>query len=312
VLSAQTQPIPQYAGAQPAASSSVLTVEDIVGMLKAGLSEEVVIAKIRKADRAFDLSPAQMVDLKKSGVGDAVLTVMIDPRAAVAPAPVPISLTKLPRASGATPDAGVSEAAIAANLNNPDAPHDSGIYLYSDKDGEKAMTLLERAAYQGAKTGGMFLSGLTYGAKKVKTKAIIPGPRASIRAKGGQPVFFFYFEEKSAGLGKAGFGAQTVSNPSQFALIKLEEKKSNRETIIGEFSMWGASSGNNQKEMIPFKSEKIRTGAYRVTLSEALKPGEYCFIGPPTTPMVAAPMPMAGAMAPGAVDIFDFGVNPSD
>jgi len=312
-VSAQTQPAiapPEEAAAQPAASSSALTVADVVSMLKAGLSENVVIAKLRKANRAFDLSAAEMVDLKKSGVSDAVLGVMIDPTAPIAPASVPISLTGAPRASGATPDAGVSEAAIAANLNNPDAAHDSGIYLLADKDGAKTMTLLERAAYQGAKTGGMFVSGLTYGAKKAKTKAVIPGPRASIRAKGGQPTFYFYFEEKSAGLGKSGFGTQTVSNPNQFALVELEAKKNNRETVIGEFSIWGASSGNNQKSMIPFKSEKLRPGVYRVTPTAPLKPGEYCFLGAPTGPMVAAPM-MAG-MSQNATDIFDFGVNPTD
>ena len=43
------------------------------------------------------------------------------------------------------------------------------------------MIVLERAAYQGAKTGGMFQSAMTYGIVKAKTKAVIPGPHASIR-----------------------------------------------------------------------------------------------------------------------------------
>jgi len=81
-------------------------------------------------------------------------------------------------------------------------------------------------------------------------------------------------------------------------MVKLESKKSNRETIIGETGAFGASSGTNEKSMVGFKSERIRPGLYRVTVNEPLRPGEYCFL--------------AGFMgAAGAVDIFDFGANPN-
>lgn len=79
---------------------------------------------------------------------------------------------------------------------------------------------------------------LTGGLKKAKTKAVIAGPRASIRAE-GSPVFYFYFDDKAAGLGKSYFGIANVSNPNQFALIKLEVAKSNRETVIMEAISWG-------------------------------------------------------------------------
>jgi hypothetical protein len=198
------------------------------------------------------------------------------------------------RPSGATPDAGVSEAAIEATVNNPDAPHDSGIYLLS---GDK-MIELERAAPQGTKTG-MLGAVLTYGIVKGKTKAILPGARASIRTGDQRPVFYFYFEDKSAALGKTGFGAQTVSNPNQFSLLKLDQKKNSREVVIGTIGFASATTGNESKSEIAIKSDKIRPGVYRVIPTVNMEPGEYCF---------------ASASAGGAAhsaDLFDFSINPS-
>lgn len=184
-------------------------------------------------------------------------------------------------------------------------PHDSGIYVYSvDPVGKPHMTMLERAAYQGTKTGGAFASALTYGAVKAKTKAILPGRTASIRSGDSQPVFYFYFEDKAAGLGRGGlFAGGTVSNPNQFTLLKLSVDKHNRSTEIGAFSMWGASSGSQEKSMIFFKAARLAPGLYKVQPDTALKQGEYCFV---------ASFSGAGAYGSGATfanDIFDFGID---
>jgi hypothetical protein len=165
------------------------------------------------------------------------------------------------------------------------------------------MTVLERAAYQGAKTGGVFASAMTYGIKKAKEKAVIPGRRASIRTADASPVFYFYFDDKAAGLGKSYFGIGSLSNPNQFALIKLDVTKSNRETTIMEFGAFGSSSGTNTKAMIGFKSERIRNGLYKVTMNTPIEQGEYCFLAS------AGFAGAYGAGAAGAVDLFDFGVS---
>jgi hypothetical protein len=305
--------------------SQGLTVGDIVAMVQAGLSEDVVLARIRKENKAFDLSPEDLIKLKKSGVSDAILRVMLDPKAEVKPpmqpipqpqapaapaapvavqAPVVPVVTPLSNPSGATP--GPETSAPTGDPNDPMTPHDSGIYLYTrDRDGNPKMIVLERAAYQGSKTGGVVTSSLTMGLRKVKMKAVIPGPRASIRTSDQRPVFYFYFEDKAAGLGKSYFGLTSLSNPNQFALVKLEVKKSNRETIIGEFGALGASSGTHVKSMIPFKSERIRPGLYKVVPTESLEEGEYCFLA-------SAGLGAFGAGAAGAVDIFDFAVVPNE
>jgi hypothetical protein len=99
-------------------------------------------------------------------------------------------------------------------------------------------------------------------------------------------------------LGKGGFGS--VSNPNQFALVKLDVTKTTRETIIGQYGVTGASSGTDEKSMVTFRSEKLRSGMYKVTPNVALEPGEFCFL--------ASFGAAAGAAA--AAQIFDFGVTP--
>jgi len=183
------------------------------------------------------------------------------------------------------------------------SPHDSGIYLYSkNRNGEIKMIALEQAAYQGSKTGGLFATAMTYGIKKAKMKAVIPGQHAAIRTADTLPTFYFYFEDKGAGLGKSTFGS-SASNPSQFALVRLEITKSSRETTIGQFGAFGTSMGTDEKSMITFKTEKLRAGMYKVTLERSLDAGEYCFLA--STANVGA----FGAGAAGAAQIFDFGVS---
>jgi hypothetical protein len=196
---------------------------------------------------------------------------------------------------------------VSGESNDPMVPHDSGIYLYTkDHAGNPQMVLLERASYQGAKSGGVLASTLTYGIKKVKTKAVIPGPHAGIRVIDSPVVFYFYFDDKQAGLGKTNFGINSLSNPNQFSLLHLEIKQANRETIIGAFSQWGSSSGSDTGAMVPFKSERIRTGLYKVSV-DGLKTGEFCFYAAPNSQTTSGPYAMT--TSGGSADIFDFGAD---
>jgi hypothetical protein len=323
--SKKPEAVSQESTAAASSQKKPLTIEGITTMLSAGVSEEIIITKIRREGQAFDLSPDEIVKLKKAGFTDRLVMVMMDPVSAPPPASVsavpassPVVLASpagpvvvsggTSSSSGATPAAGTSPTATSASMHDPEAPHDSGIYLHTtNREGQKVMISLERAAYQGGKTGARFLSQATGGLIKEKWKAVIPGERASIRAVEPRPVFYFYFEDKSAALGKSQFGGQAVSNPNQFSLVELEVKKTSRETIIGEQGSLGASSGTHAKSMRAFKSEKVRPGVYRVTPIDNLESGEYCFFAAGATLYSSG-----NAGAAGAVDIFDFGVSSAE
>jgi hypothetical protein len=246
-----------------------------------------------------------LVALKKAQVSDAVIAALIDPASASNSGAAPSVTISNPLVPNGKPSGATS--GMTGDPNDPLAPHESGIYVYvAGRDGNSTMIELERTAYQGAKTGGMFTSAITYGIAKAKSKAIIPGKAASIRVGAPQPIFYFYFDEKAAGLGgNSYFAAQNISNPNQFALIRLEVDKNSRQAEIGEYSMWGASSGNNKKETMPFKSERLKPGLYKVTVNSPLKGGEYCFMTAP----VATSSYAGVAGITSASNLFDFGVD---
>jgi hypothetical protein len=172
--------------------------------------------------------------------------------------------------------------------NDPTGPHDPGIYLYSGS----TMTVLEPAAYQGHK-----MKVIPY--VPVSLKAIIQGPQASVRTNETTPTFYFYFEAKGANLGRGQFAGGATS-PNQYALVKLEAKKADRETVIVKASIWpvGNSSAGTHN-MVPFKLERLRPGVYKVIPTQALEHGaEYCFMSS-----------YGGTGAAAAAEIYDFGVN---
>ncbi len=62
----------------PAAQTSVgstraITVDSVVDMVQAGLSDDLIITSLRKESRAIDLSPADMIRLKKANVSESVV-----------------------------------------------------------------------------------------------------------------------------------------------------------------------------------------------------------------------------------------------
>src|SRR5260370_27920015 len=63
-------------------AAAPLTNHDVLEMLKAGLSPEIVIAKIKSSATKFDTSPAGLQELKAANVPDSVMLAMLQPQAA--------------------------------------------------------------------------------------------------------------------------------------------------------------------------------------------------------------------------------------
>jgi len=63
---------------RPLWSQQVLTNTDIVDMVRAKLSDPVIIAEIQKSKCNFATSPKDLIGLKKVGLGDAILEAMTE------------------------------------------------------------------------------------------------------------------------------------------------------------------------------------------------------------------------------------------
>jgi S1-C subfamily serine protease len=72
-----TAAAPPSRATQETAKPASLTNAQVAGMLKAGLSPEIVVAKIRASTCRFDTSPAALEHLKAEGVPQSVLLAMI-------------------------------------------------------------------------------------------------------------------------------------------------------------------------------------------------------------------------------------------
>jgi hypothetical protein len=71
----------EKAAQQEASRPKSLTVKDIIAMRQAGISEELIVTRIRKEQHAYDLSLEEMLELKKNGISENLIKVMLDPNA---------------------------------------------------------------------------------------------------------------------------------------------------------------------------------------------------------------------------------------
>lgn len=265
----------------------VLSNETIVAMSKAGFSPAVIISKIRSSKTDFKVSTTDMLRLKQESVADAVIEAMIN---------------------AAQPQVGVAAAGSGTpkpDPSNPASPHEAGVYVMREKNGQQELVQLEPSVYSQSKSGGFFKSAMTYGIAKIKSKAVLAGDHAKLQVDHQRPVFYFYFEVKNSGLSDSGNvwrGASTT--PNEFVLVKTEVKKNSRELVVGQMNAFGAQSGTLDKYVQAFDYEKVAPGIYKVTPKANLSDGEYCFFYGGS-----AAMPTYGMASVGSPKVFDFGVR---
>jgi hypothetical protein len=241
-----------------------LNNDAVIKLTKAGLSDDLIVSTINAQPGVYNTSTDGLIALKSAGVSERVVSAVVAKAAEAAQPPV----SPLP-----------PMAAPAVNPDDPGAPHEAGIYVYSESapSGSK-MTMLEPSIYTQGKTGGVFASAMSYGIAKVKFKAVLRGAHANARFTETQPTFYFFFEEQGASLsyGASSFGP--TSTPNEYTLLKFDVKGGARETVVASANAFGASGGTNDKAVTSFSYKKLRPGLYKITLNAPLQQGEYGFI----------------------------------
>jgi hypothetical protein len=223
-----------------------LNNQDVIEMAKLGLSDDVIIAKIRQAYGSgtdavsFDTSVDGLKALKAASVPDPVIKVMIDP------APPP-----------ATVVAGTSPISVDPNLPPPEV----GVYWRN----EGKFVLVHGQVVSNTKTGGKAGSLFTNGLRNQHWDATIEGPTSKNVVRDRQPIFYFYVPDGN--------------DSSDYVLIKLNKKSDHREFQIGSFGgITGGKSGVQKEKEVPFHAEHVGIRIYKITLlDQGMKPGEYAF-----------------------------------
>jgi hypothetical protein len=220
-----------------------LTNKDIIDMTALGLSDDVIIAKIRSVSGADGLALDTSVDglkaLKAANVSDAVIKVMLNP----APPPAPVVM------------------AATAVTNDPNLPPpEVGVYW---KDGP-TFVLIQGMTLSKVKAGGRAGAFFTNGMRSEHWDATIEGPTSHNRVKERRPVFYLYVPDGDTS--------------ADYVLIKLEKKNDRREFQIGSFGgITGGKAGVKTDKEVPFRAEHVGIRMYKVKLDEDMRPGEYGF-----------------------------------
>jgi hypothetical protein len=219
--------------------------QDVISMVQLGLSDDLIIAKIRTVSAtgagatAFDTSVDGLKALKAANVSDAVIKVMIDP----APPPAPIVAVAVPMT-------------IDPNLPPPEV----GVYW---KNGS-TFVLLQGRAVDEMKTGGKAGSFFTDGMRNEHWDAYLEGPKSNNIVKEHRPSFYLYVPDGE--------------DASDYVLIKLNKKGDRREFQVGSFGgVSGGKSGVKRDKELEFKAQHVGIRTYRLTLGTDLKQGEYAF-----------------------------------
>jgi hypothetical protein len=206
------------------ALSKKMSNQDVIDMVSIGLSDDVVVDKIRGGGETdFDTSVDGLKALKAAKVPDAVIRAMINPH----PAP----------AVSAAP-------AVAPATNASGIPEDAGVYMVV-----KGVVKEMEPEVVGWQTGGVMKSIATQGLTKGHTNGKIMGPKSAIQA----PNPFEFIIKAPEG-----------TSVTEYQLLRLDEKGNRREFRAMTGGIIHASSGSEknavefQSEKIASRTWRIK------------------------------------------------------
>ncbi|GAC1576752.1 MAG: hypothetical protein NVS3B5_08480 [Sphingomicrobium sp.] len=239
------------------AVAEVMTNQSVLALLKAGLGDDLVIAKINSERCNYTVSTTDILSLKNSGVSERVIAAM---------------LTRCASASAAR--------GIAGDDASPDpmVRHSPGIYVM--EDWQKPAILLPVVA---SKSSGMKTSGNGSILLPLVVKMLLPGATSHLAVNSTSPTFYFYFNSNDQAV--SDFGQEHSSaaqSPDGFSLVRLKTKKDTRELEMGRASSFDGSlvsyrKGLSLKSSVSFVAQNSRPGIYKVAVGP-LQPGEYAFV----------------------------------
>jgi hypothetical protein len=240
--------------AQSPKSSESLTVEEVVQLSKAGFSEDVIITKIRKNGKAFDLNSAELVELKKLGIGDSIIKFLLDPSQPYAPpppAPLPSPTRSDAPSALPTPPPPPAKHYPADNYASK-VPPEPSLYRFQGSVPVKVDIKILLGTKEGAGLGKVLM-------KKGKVIGYLVGQAAKTRITEPAPVFYMRLPD-----GKA---------IEEVVLVAFDRKADRREIEMGPP---GPKQELKAEAMRQFDSLEVGPGLFRLTAAK-LGRGEYLF-----------------------------------
>lgn len=241
------------ASGQETKTPVVLTLDDVIKLVNSGVSEEVVITRLKRYNRPFDLNSDEILELKQRGVSDPVVRTLIDPATPYTPPAPP-----------APPTVKDTVTAPGAPLKDPlqrKVPPEPGVYwLTSASPGSETFEPLEFKPLMLLKESSGKLGKLSGGLKKARGTGVLAGEKAKLRVGLSAEVFYVRLDPKAA--------------IDDFVLLRVESSGQRRLLEFG---------GKPDKPIFPtdsmlrFETTSLAEGLFRIDVKPGGK-GEYIFL----------------------------------
>jgi hypothetical protein len=254
------QPNPETVteAAQGPPTPESLTNDSIIKMVKAGLSDAVILSMVDTQRGKYSLGADDIIALKKAGVSDNIITAIVNKSAR--PASVsPVGATVLKKEGPATnQDSAGGERSLP-----PDQylgiPNEAGLWALGPTQG---LERIEGRATSFVRTGSRLASAATLGIHANRVNTQIPGTRANITLS-PTPTFYYRPVKDEGGL--------------DLILTRLTVKNGRRQFEVGAQGIFRASKGVSVRHQMDFDADEVEPGLYKLALTHKLEAGQYAF-----------------------------------
>jgi hypothetical protein len=215
----------------------------VVKMVKAGLSDDVIVATINASAGTYDTSPNGLIALKQAGVSDKVIAAIVakgSPLIAVVPPPPP-----------------PPPAALPPGVENV------GAYL---KDSAGAWQPLPSEAVI-FKSGGVFKHVATAGLVKEDLNGVVGGTRSKLVISTPVTIILHVPQGRSA---------------NDYQLLRLRVVGNNRQFLSVAGGLNKETAGA-LRDVVDFTTTQIGPNAYQIVLGSEIGQGEFGFLEPVAT-----------------------------
>jgi hypothetical protein len=242
-------------------AQETLTNDSVIKLLKAGLSEELIVTTINSSPGNYDTSVNSLIALKKAGAGDKVLSAMILKTSGATPAAAAASNAAQPTAPGT---ADVPAAITLAPGTLPAGVDSVGVY-FLDKGGNHWQEV--PAEVVNFKKEGSLKHLASAGVLKGEMTGLVGGNRSSLMMK--LPArFILYVPEGRA--------------PGEYQLIHLHANADSREFRAANGGIV-KDAGGALRDVLDYTPKKIAPRVYLIEMPEDFERGEYGFLPPSET-----------------------------
>jgi len=225
-----------------------LTIEEVIELSKAAVSDELIVARVKRNAKAFDLNTDEIVALRGSGVSETVIKYLLDPTLSYSPPPPPPPPAPSSPISPSPPKPPSDPLALKV-------PPESGIYYLTAK--EEFLTLDTKPVVPSKQPGK--ISSLSGGLLKGHIIGSVIGPAAKVRVPTPPAVFYVRLGEKA-----------TIDD---LALLNLEASGNRRDLDFGKKAGKPVFPVNSVRQ---YESKEVAPSLFRLSVP-LNKPGEYLF-----------------------------------